>query len=244
MVRSLPGRSILALPSWGVLEGEVGEKDEETYGNDEVVFLDGFAHGEGETVEESAGVLESAQVDCYRGALLVLQDHDRVGVANGGLQQTLCILGAVRGDDLQSGDASVPGSVVLGVLGGDTGGEAVGATEGDVAGLDTAGHVVRLCAGVNDLVNGLHGEVEGHELALPSPLVPGTLQLPSTGGTHHGVQTCQRSTHTETGEPRLGDGAVDYPPLAEAVEQTLCDLVPVVSSARKSPKPHQGTAQN
>lgn len=52
------------------------------------------------------------------------------------------------------------------MLGTDTGCETVGATEGDVAGLDTAGHVVGLCGGVDDLVNGLHGEVEGHELAL------------------------------------------------------------------------------
>jgi hypothetical protein len=52
------------------------------------------------------------------------------------------------------------------MLGGDTGGETVGATEGDVAGLDTAGHVVCLRGRVDDLVDGLHGEVEGHELAL------------------------------------------------------------------------------
>ena len=50
----------------------------------------------------------------------------------------------------------------------DTSSETVGTTEGDVAGLDTTGHVVGLCGGVDNLVNGLHGEVEGHELALVS----------------------------------------------------------------------------
>ena len=100
------------------------------------------------------------------GCLLVLQDNDRVGVADSSLQQTLGVLGAVWGDDLETGDAAVPGRVVLGMLGSDTGGETVGATEGDVAGLDTTGHVVCLCGRVDDLVNGLHGEVEGHELAL------------------------------------------------------------------------------
>ena len=51
----------------------------------------------------------------------------------------------------------------------DTRGETVGTAEGDVAGLDTTGHVVCLRGRVDDLVNGLHGEVEGHELALLSP---------------------------------------------------------------------------
>jgi hypothetical protein len=98
--------------------------------------------------------------------LLVLQDDDRVGVADSGLEQTLCVLGAVWADDLQTGNASVPGSVILRMLGSDTGGETVGATKGDVAGLDTAGHVMCLCGRVDDLVDGLHGEVEGHEFAL------------------------------------------------------------------------------
>lgn len=48
----------------------------------------------------------------------------------------------------------------------DTGRETVGTTERNVAGLDATGHVVGLCGRVDDLVNGLHGEVEGHELAL------------------------------------------------------------------------------
>jgi hypothetical protein len=52
------------------------------------------------------------------------------------------------------------------VLSGDTGGETVGTTESDVAGLDTTGHVVSLGGRVDNLINGLHGEVEGHELAL------------------------------------------------------------------------------
>jgi hypothetical protein len=98
--------------------------------------------------------------------LLVLENNDRVGVADSSLQQTLGILRAVWADDLQSGNASVPRRVILRVLGSDTGSETVGATEGDVAGLGTTGHVVRLCGGVDDLVNCLHGEVEGHELAL------------------------------------------------------------------------------
>lgn len=118
-------------------------------GDDEVVLLRGLAHGEGLAVQQ-----------------LVLEDDGGVGVADGGLEQALGVLGAPGGDDLEAGDAAVPRAVVLGVLGCHTGGEAVGATEGDVAGLNTAGHVQGLGGGVDDLVDGLHGEVEGHELAL------------------------------------------------------------------------------
>lgn len=102
--------------------------------------------------------------------LLVLQDDDGVGVTDGSLEQTLGVLCTVWRDNLETGNASVPRSVVLRVLGGDTGSETVGSTEGDVAGLNTTRHVVGLCGGVDNLVNGLHGEVEGHELALVSLL--------------------------------------------------------------------------
>jgi hypothetical protein len=135
------------------------------YGNDKVVLLGLLAHRKGETVQKPVAVsfyLRNAFIMC----LLVLQDDDRVGVADRGLEQTLCVLGAVRADNLQTGNASVPGSVILRMLGGDTGGETVGAAEGDVAGLDTAGHVMCLRGRVDDLVDGLHGEVERHELAL------------------------------------------------------------------------------
>jgi hypothetical protein len=108
-------------------------------GNDEVVGLGLLGHGEALSVEE-----------------LVLEDNDRVGVANSGLQQSLGILGAPGRDHLKTGDRTVPCGVILGVLGGDTGSKSVGSTESDVAGLDTSGHVVGLCSRVNDLVNSLH----------------------------------------------------------------------------------------
>lgn len=117
--------------------------------NDKVVLLRGLAHGEGLAVHE-----------------LVLEDDDGVGVADGGFEQTLGVLGGPRGDDLQTGDGTVPAAEILGVLGGDTGSETVGAAEGDVAGLDTTGHVEGLGTGVDNLIDSLHGKVEGHELAL------------------------------------------------------------------------------
>lgn len=59
---------------------------------------------------------------------------------------------------------NAPGSEALRVLGGDAGRGAVGSPEDDGHRLQTGGHVVGLGGRVDDLVDGLHGEVEGHEL--------------------------------------------------------------------------------
>jgi hypothetical protein len=46
------------------------------------------------------------------------------------------------------------------------------------------------------------------------------------------VQSGQSSTNGKTGEAGLGDGTVNHPLLAEAVEQALCDLVSATPSAQ------------
>jgi hypothetical protein len=51
------------------------------------------------------------------------------------------------------------------MLGTDTSGSAVGTAEDDWAWYISARHVISLSSRVDDLINGLHGEVEGHELA-------------------------------------------------------------------------------
>lgn len=48
--------------------------------------------------------------------------------------------------------------------------------------------------------------------------------------THNGVQTRKRGTDGQTGEARLGDGRVNDPLLAEAVEEALGDLVTAAPS--------------
>jgi len=140
---------------------------------------------------------------------LVLENTDRVGVTDSGLQETLGILSAPGGDNLETGNAAVPGREILGVLSTDTSSETVGTTEGDVTRLDTTRHVEGLGGGVDDLIDGLHGEVEGHELA-------------------NRVKTTQGSTNSETAETRLGDRSVNDTLLAEAVEETLGNLVGTV----------------
>ena len=84
------------------------------------------------------------------------------------------------------------------MLCGHTLGETVWSTECDVTWLNTSRHVVGLRGGVDDLVNGLHGEVEGHELA-------------------DWVQTCECGSDCETTETRFGDGRVDNSLVAEFV---------------------------
>src|SRR3546814_4921595 len=88
----------------------------------------------------------------------------RVGVADRRLEKSLGIRGRIGRHDLEAGDMSVPAGIVLAVLGRDPGGCAVRAAEHDRASHLTAGHVEGLGGGIDDLVDRLHREVEGHEL--------------------------------------------------------------------------------
>lgn len=72
---------------------------------------------------------------------------------------------SARPDRIQPTDPSgPPGGEALRVLGGDPGRGAIGPPEDDGHRLQPGGHVVGLGGGVDDLVDGLHGEVKGHEL--------------------------------------------------------------------------------
>ncbi len=102
--------------------------------------------------------------------ILIFQDDDRIRVPDGSLQETLGVLGAPWADHLEARNATVPCRVILRVLRGHAGSETVGSTKGDIAGLDAARHVQRLGGGVDDLIDGLHGEVERHEFTLMATL--------------------------------------------------------------------------
>ncbi len=60
------------------------------------------------------------------------------------------------------------------MLGGDCGGRTVGASEDDGAVEVASGHVFQFGSGVDDVVDGLHGEVKGHELDNRSESVHGS----------------------------------------------------------------------
>lgn len=81
------------------------------------------------------------------------------------LQETLAILSTPWADNLESRDGAVPGSVILRVLSTHTHGGTVRATEHNRARNVSTRHVVCLSGGVDNLVNSLHSEVHGHELA-------------------------------------------------------------------------------
>lgn len=84
---------------------------------------------------------------------LVLQYHNGVRIPDCCLQQSLGVLRVPGGHNLQTGDGPVPCCVALGVLGGDTGGGAVGTTENDGAFDGAAGHVFGFSGRVDDLVD-------------------------------------------------------------------------------------------
>ena len=151
-------------------------------------------------------VVELGHVEALAVEHLVLEEHDRVGIADRGLEQALGVGGAVGGHDLEARAVRVPAAVFLAVLGADAGGGAVGAAEHDRAAQLAAGHVERLGGRVDDVVDRLHGEVPGHEL-------------------DDRPQARHRGADAEAGEAVLGDRRVDHPLGAELLEQALADLV-------------------
>ena len=92
------------------------------------------------------------------------------------------------------------------MLGGDAGGRAVRSAEHDRRTHLAAGHIERLGRRIDDLVDRLHGEVEGHEL-------------------DDRLQAGHRRADADAGEAVLGDRRVDHAARAELLQQPLRDLV-------------------
>lgn len=173
----------------GALTLDLGLAD----GDEEILGLSGLGEVEGGTVHE-----------------LILQDNHGVGITDGGLEETLAVLGAPGGDDLEPGDRAVPSGVALTVLGTHTGSGTIGPTEDNGAIHDATGHVPGLGGTVDNVVDGLHGKVKGHEL---------------TDGTKAG----EGSADGETSKAGFRDGGVNDPLRSKLIQETLGDLVgPVV----------------
>ena len=128
------------------------------------------------------------------------------GIADRGLEQALGVGRRVGHDHLQARDMAVPGGIVLAVLGGDARGRTVRAAEDDRRAHLAARHVERLGGRIDDLVDRLHGEVEGHEF--DDRLQPG-----------------HRRADADAGKAVLGDRRVDDAPRPEFLQQALRDLV-------------------
>ncbi len=137
---------------------------------------------------------------------LVFEEHDRIGIADRGLEQALGIGRRVGRDHLEARAVAVPGAVFLAVLGADPGGGAIRPAEHDRAAELAAGHVEGLGRRVDDVVDRLHGEVPGHEL-------------------DDRPQAREGGADAQAREAVLGDRRVDHPADAELVEQPLAHLV-------------------
>ena len=92
------------------------------------------------------------------------------------------------------------------MLGGNAGRRTIGATEHDGAAHLAARHVERLGGGIDDVVDGLHGEIEGHEF-------------------DDRLEAGKGRTDGDAGEAMFGDGRVDHPLRPEFLEHALADLV-------------------
>lgn len=83
---------------------------------------------------------------------------------------------------------------------------------------------MRLAGGIDDLVDGLHGKVESHELASTQVEVS-SLAASTRLRDVHWSEASQSSTSRNTREPHLGDRCVDDTLLTELVQQTFGDLL-------------------
>ena len=105
----------------------------------------------------------------------------------------------------------------MGVLSTDTGSGTVGPTEDDRARNIPSGHVMCLAGGIDDLIDGLHGEVESHELA--STRVKVNFSAVNTRSRNvHWSETGQSSASRNTCKAHLGDRCVNDALLAELVQ--------------------------
>ena len=93
---------------------------------------------------------------------------------------------------------------------------------------------MRLASGIDDLVDGLHGEVEGHELA-STRLGVNFLAMSTRLRDVHWSETSQSSTSRNAREAHLGDWGVDDTFLTELVQQTLGNLYGPLSTQELDP---------
>ena len=100
----------------------------------------------------------------------------------------------------------IPRGVILAMLRTDTRRRTVGTTKHHRRAHLPAGHIERLGRRIHDLVDRLHGKVEGHEL-------------------YNRAQPAKGRPDRDPGKAMLGDRRVDDALAAEFVEQPLGDLV-------------------
>ena len=151
-------------------------------------------------------IVELGHVEALAVEQLILEEDDRVLAADRGLEQALGVGRVIGRDDDQAGHAGVPRAVILAVLRADPARRAVGPAEHDRAAHLAARHIIGLGRRIDDVVDRLHREVEGHEL-------------------DDRLQPAHRRARAEAGKAIFGDRRVDHALRPELVEQALGDLV-------------------
>ena len=169
----------------GTLAHDLGLAD----GDEEIRAVELLTNSEGSTIHE-----------------LGLEADNGVIITNSGLEETLGILSIIRSNDLETGDGAIPSSKALRVLSSDSGSSTVATTENDGDVHLTTRHVAGLSSRVDDVINGLEREVEGHELA-------------------NGTKTTHGSTNGETSETHLSNRGVDHTLGTILLPETLGNLV-------------------
>lgn len=96
---------------------------------------------------------------------------------------------------LETGALRVPSGEALRVLGGHTRSSSIRSTEDDRNVDGAGGHIEGLGGRIDNLVDGLHGEVKGHELT-------------------DRAQPIEGGSNGDSSETHFGDGGVDDPTIA------------------------------
>ena len=132
------------------------------------------------------------------------------------LEKTLAVLRAPGGNNLKTGDRAVPSGIILRVLSGDTSSGAVRTTEDDWTWNVSTRHIICLSGRVDDLVDGLHCEVESHKLA-STGIKMKPLMMSTCWRDVHRSETSQSGASRNACEAHLGDWCVDDTLFAELV---------------------------
>ena len=136
----------------------------------------------------------------------MFQEDHRVGVADRRFQQSLGVESGIGGKHQQAGDMGKPTGVTLGMLGGDSGGGAIGAPENNRAAHLPARHIMSFCRRVDQMIHCLHGEIKGHEL-------------------DNRIKASHRRANAQSGEAVFRNRRIDHAGFGELLQQTLGDFV-------------------
>ena len=136
----------------------------------------------------------------------MFQDHDGVGVSDGSLDESLGVLAGIGRNDLEAWNGGVPSRKALTVLGRRTCRVSVGSTKDNGTGNVSGTHVVLFGSRIDNLVDCLHGEVDGHEF-------------------HNGTQVLEGCANGKTGESHFSDWGINDSLVSVFLVQSLGNFV-------------------